>query len=273
VPYARGRSRSLPLGEAIAHAQKLVKNGYREIVLTGVNIGDYRSPEGKGGNLCDLLEALMKLEGLVRIRLSSLEPWQVGDRLIDLVASGGDKICRHFHLPLQSGDDGVLKRMKRGYCQSDFQELVGKIADRIPGVGIGLDVMVGFPGEDERAFSHTVRLIERLPIYYLHVFRYSERRLTEAAHFPFSSPKAKVIKERSATLRELDKDKRKAYRLRFVDQVLPVLFEGSWDDPTNLGLSDNYLRVLLDGDGARGNELHRVRIVGVRDPFLVGRLP
>jgi threonylcarbamoyladenosine tRNA methylthiotransferase MtaB len=186
VPLARGPSRSRPLPEALAQVTQFARAGHREVVLVGVHLGMYGQDFAPPVTLAELVRQCLRVEGLGRLRLSSLEPREVTDELVELIAEHapqpgqpGPFLCRHLHLPLQSGDDEVLRRMGRPYDAAVFAELVCRVAGRIPGVALGADVMVGFPGETDEAFANTVQLIEALPLTYLHVFSYSRRPGTD----------------------------------------------------------------------------------------------
>jgi len=211
VPMARGPLRSLEPDNVITILKDLEKNGYREIVLTGIHLGKYGSDFNNGINLTQLLVEIGKNTSAVRIRLSSLEPTEITTELIELMASN-NWLCRHFHISLQSGDDSVLKRMNRHYTARIFSERVDEINRLIGKVSIGVDVLAGFPGEDERSFNNTFKLLKNLPVSYLHVFPYSRREGTAAAQFS-DHLDHKVIKERAFLLRSLDKESFPSNRL------------------------------------------------------------
>ncbi|KXK54019.1 MAG: 2-Methylthioadenine synthetase [Chlorobi bacterium OLB5] len=206
IPLARGKSRSLPFDTVTENAKKLLDLGYNEIVLTGVNTGDYTykngSPDTK--KLIDVLLALEKLN-VPRIRISSIEPNLLNDDIIQLVSSS-DNFCRHFHIPLQSGDPDILKQMRRRYNRDSYLELINKLNEKLPGAGIGVDVITGFPGETDEKFSNTLSFLENLKASYLHVFSYSERRNTYAVTLPGRTD-ISSRKERSRILRELSNKK------------------------------------------------------------------
>lgn len=176
IPKSRGPARSRDFADILAEAEALVKEGHRELVLTGINVGTYR--HGRRG-LADLVGALAGIEGLLRVRISSIEPTTVEDELVEMMASGG-KLCPYLHLPLQSGDRAVLERMRRRYRPEEYLGWVEDVLARVPGMGLGTDVMVGFPGEDEEAFGKTVELVKRIPFTHIHVFSFSERKGTAA---------------------------------------------------------------------------------------------
>jgi threonylcarbamoyladenosine tRNA methylthiotransferase MtaB len=256
IPFARGRSRSRTLDSTVAQVKKLVDVGYGEVVLTGVHIGDY-GVDLDGSHLLDVLESIEQIDGLQRFRVSSIEATFVTEAMIDFFVSS-EKFCRHLHVPLQSGDDGILKAMRRPYTRTQYIDLIERLADRIPGIGIGADVMVGFPGESESAFQNTHDLIADHPLTYLHVFPYSPRGNTPASRMP-DQIEAGLKKRRGAVLRELAEKKAIAFRGRHVGETFSVLFEGRGGNGLLNGLTDNYIRVMAQGpDGACG------KVVNVR---------
>jgi len=271
VPMARGPLRSLEPDNVIAILKDLEKNGYREIVLTGIHLGKYGSDFNNGINLTQLLVEIGKNTSAVRIRLSSLEPTEITTELIELMASN-NWLCRHFHISLQSGDDSVLKRMNRRYTARIFSERVDEINRLIGKVSIGLDVLAGFPGEDERSFNNTFKLLKNLPVSYLHVFPYSRREGTAAARFS-DHLDHKTIKERAFLLRSLDKEKRKIFRGGLVGQTFSVLAEGWAPGERNLiwGLSDNYVRFSFPSNRLIRNEIVKVRAEYVTEQGIIAQ--
>jgi threonylcarbamoyladenosine tRNA methylthiotransferase MtaB len=248
VPYARGRNRSLPLDSAVARVKELQAAGYKEVILTGIHLGTYGEDLQPPLHLCSLLQALEE-EGLsLRLRLSSIEPAEFSPSLIAFLARSRI-LCPHLHIPLQSGDDRILKKMNRHYSTAFFEALVHRLVESIPDLAIGLDIIGGFPGEDERAFQNTLQLIAGLPIAYLHVFPFSRRKGTPAADMPdqVSSP---VIKMRCRQLRALGERKRRQFYESFQGKILRVLIESKRDRATGFlkGYSRNYIPVLLHGE-------------------------
>ena len=242
IPLARGKSRSLPFDTVLENAGRLLELGYNEIVLTGVNTGDYNYQNGSTNpkKLIDVLYALEKL-GVPRIRISSIEPNLLSDEIIELVSSSSN-FCKHFHIPLQSGDPETLKLMRRRYNRDFYRELISKLNTKIPGLGIGVDVIIGFPGETDVRFNNTLRFLEELEISYLHVFSYSERRNTYAVTLP-GRVDISARKERSRILRELSNKKRLSFYSRNIGNGHKVLFETPKDDGYIYGFTGNYVKV------------------------------
>jgi threonylcarbamoyladenosine tRNA methylthiotransferase MtaB len=264
IPLARGKSRSLPVETILKNAEELLKLGYKEIVLTGVNTGDYNYQNGSANpkKLIDILYSLEKLE-IPRIRISSIEPNLLNDEIIDLVA-GSKKFCKHFHIPLQSGDPETLKLMRRRYNRDFYKELINKLNKKIPGLGIGVDVIIGFPGETDEKFSNTLNFLEELEVSYLHVFTYSERRNTFAVTLPGRVDIA-ARKERSRILRELSNKKRLNFYSRNTGNGHKVLFESAKDDGYIYGFTDNYIRVRTIHDIKLENEIVQFEITGTEN--------
>lgn len=268
IPLARGKSRSANPEEVIQEFKKLLKSGYKEIILTGVNVGDYESSlipalspnrnlslnhnlnplekdqdkeQEKKINLYLLLKMMLEIKGDYRIRISSIEPNLLSDDILNLTAEN-EKMCNHFHIPLQSGSNKVLKLMQRRYKTEDYKELIHKAAEKIENVGIGVDVIVGFPGETEDDFLETYNFLKELPISYLHVFTYSERPDTKAIDMP---GQVDVIerKRRNNMLRILSEKKRNEFYRKMIDKELTVLFENENVNGFMKGFSSNYMRV------------------------------
>jgi threonylcarbamoyladenosine tRNA methylthiotransferase MtaB len=237
------------------------------VVLTGVHIGDYAD---EGATLLDLLRAVEEVDGLARFRVSSVEAAFLSDPLVDFLAASR-KFCRHLHVPLQSGDDRVLRAMRRPYTAARYRELLATLDERIPGIGLGADVMVGFPGEDDEAFENTVRLVEETPLVYLHVFPYSPRQGTPAARIPDQvDPRRKA--SRAARLRELGARKADGFRRGALGGTFEVLFEGRRDPDTGLlgGLTDTYLRVFAPGPDHLMDRILPVRLDRVDGDRVIG---
>ena len=271
VPKARGPLRSLKSDKVIRNLRDLEENGYKEVVLTGVHLGKYGSDLRNGINLTQLLIEIGKNRYNLRIRLSSLEPNEIDPELIELMATH-TWLCRHFHISLQNGDDSVLKRMNRHYSAKLFNKVVKDITGLVPKASVGVDILVGFPGETETAFNNTFTLLEGLPISYMHVFPYSKREGTPAARFS-DQVDYKKIKERALVLRRLDRKKRKIFWSSLVGETFHVLTEGCAPGEKNLlrGLSDNYVRFAFPSEKMSSNEIVKVRARGVTDEGVRGR--
>lgn len=273
VPYARGRSRSMPVEDVRTHLGRLAEVGVREVVLTGIHLGAYGSDLQPPADLTGLLAGLIGELPVDRLRLSSIEPTEITPRIVEMIQHPESPICRHFHIPLQSGDDDILRRMGRPYRRKDFAHTIMDIAHCTADAAIGLDVMVGFPGETDEAFMNTYRLIESLPISYLHVFPFSPRKGTPAASFSGKVPSG-VIKERCRQIRALGAEKKAMFYRKMVGQRLSVLIEAA-DGKKRLskGLSDNYVPVAIPGAQMNENALVRVRIERVEaDGTVVGKV-
>ncbi len=266
VPYARGRSRSMPVFEVLKRISALQKRGYREIVLAGVHLGRYGMDFDPPVSFVELLQRIKQRCDSVLIRLSSLEPNEINDDMIALVSSS-DGFCRHFHIPLQSGDDGVLKNMGRPYTSGLFVSQVQKIHERIPDAAIGADVLVGFPGESDSRFQNTCSLIESLPLTYLHVFPFSPRKGTPAEKMSgkISEP---VINQRCKMLRKIGSEKKRTFYNRYIGKETNALIigsSGSSHKPSK-GLTSNYIPLKIFGN-TETNTIAKVRIESV-DPGL-----
>ncbi|AZR73169.1 tRNA (N(6)-L-threonylcarbamoyladenosine(37)-C(2))-methylthiotransferase MtaB [Anoxybacter fermentans] len=246
IPYARGPVRSRRPGNAVKEIQTLVQVGVKEVVLTGIHLGAYGQDLGPDMNLVELIKMLIKIEGLERIRLSSIEITEVDDEMIDLLANE-PKFCPHLHLPLQSGSDTILKAMNRPYTTEEFASVVEKIRSRVPDIAITTDVMVGFPGETDELFEETYRFIEKIGFSQLHVFKYSIRQGTPAAKMK-NQVSHQVKNVRSEKLRLLGERLTLEYNQKFLNKVLPVLIEEERDQSTGMltGVTPNYIRVYID---------------------------
>ena len=267
IPFARGRERSRFLDDAVREAEQLVEKGHRELVLTGVNIGQYRD----GANdLLSLIQRLETIEGLERIRISSIEPTTIPEGLLEYMSTS-NKLCRYLHVPLQSGDDGMLQAMNRRYSLRDYQEAMGSAFQLIPDLCFGTDVMVGFPGEGPQEFSHTQAVVEDLPFAYLHIFSYSPRPGTASTKLPNKVSPA-MIKERSRTLHQLAYQKRLAFHQRFLGQHISVLIESEEGEGYWTGLTDNYLRVAVRSSHNLKNTVQSVVVTGMMSDRVLGIL-
>ncbi|MBI1998136.1 MAG: tRNA (N(6)-L-threonylcarbamoyladenosine(37)-C(2))-methylthiotransferase MtaB [Deltaproteobacteria bacterium] len=249
IPTARGLSRSVAPGEVMEQVRRLADAGYLEIVLTGIHLGGYGQDLTPKMDLTSLAQKIAASGLVPRLRLSSLDPREVPDRLLDLIA-GSEIICPHLHICAQAGDDGVLKQMRRNYDTAYYRELLVNARERLPEAALGSDIIVGFPGETEAAFERSVEFFASLPLTYFHVFPYSERRGTIAASLPDHVP-GQVKKARARRMRELGARKKEAFCRRFVGMRLSVLVEAKIDKNSacHRGFSRNYLPVAVrDGD-------------------------
>ncbi|MCS3529923.1 tRNA (N(6)-L-threonylcarbamoyladenosine(37)-C(2))-methylthiotransferase MtaB [Chryseobacterium sp. JUb7] len=257
IPLARGISRSDTIENVLRNAKEIADRDIKEIVLTGVNIGDYG--KGEFGNkrhehtFLDLISELNKVEGIERIRISSIEPNLLKDESIELV-SKSKSFVPHFHIPLQSGSDDLLKKMKRRYLTKLYNDRVNKIREVMPDAAIGVDVIVGFPGETEERFMETYNFLNELPITYLHVFTYSERENTEAVGMEGVVP-IPERKKRNKMLRILSEKKKMAFYQTQLGKTLPVLWEHENKDGKMYGFTENYVRVQKDFDQASVNQI------------------
>jgi threonylcarbamoyladenosine tRNA methylthiotransferase MtaB len=274
VPSVRGPSRSLPAGEVKNRIIDLQQEGYREIVLTGIHLGAFGLDTRPRTSLAGMLAGLEDEQALagMRLRLSSIEPTEFTPALIDIIARS-KLICPHFHIPLQSGDADVLKKMGRPYSPIFFRELVLRLAEAIPGLNIGIDVIAGFPGETDRAFDNTAKLLQGLPVGYLHVFPYSRRSGTPAAGFT-NQVAEQVKKERALRLRQLSDEKRRLFYEGHAGAIVPVLVENRRHKKTGLlrGISRNYIPVLFEGPASLAGQEAPVQIMTTDTGEPQGRL-
>jgi threonylcarbamoyladenosine tRNA methylthiotransferase MtaB len=272
VPHARGPSRSLPVADVIEGIKALSAAGYHETVLTGIHLGHYGCDLIPATPLGELLDRIDRSKPIQRVRLSSIEPLELTDGLIQCVADA-PRFCRHFHIPLQSGDDRILRKMKRPYTADIFRQRIVKIRNQIPDAAIGVDTLIGFPGETDAAFKNTYELIRELPVTYLHVFPFSARPKTPAARYPDKVAPA-VIKERCEKMRRLGQTKRIHFYRKFIGKAVEILVESTRHAATGLlkGLSSNYIPVLIDADDDRINTLVTVKLTDQIDNALMATI-
>lgn len=271
VPYARGPLRSRQPENILDEAQKLIEKGFKEIVLTGIHIGAYGQDLSGRIKLVELIKLLTEMPGLGRLRLSSIEPDDLTAGLVELIASS-PTICRHLHIPLQSGDDYILLSMKRGYTRDSYAKLMESIRLKIPDIAITTDIMVGFPGEKEENFKNSYNFVKDMNFAGLHVFKYSPRKNTPAASFSDQVPPV-VKEERSRAFIALGKKLADAYASQFVGKVLFVIVEKLFKEEGSFyeGLSDNYLRIIFPGKEEMIGNLVKVYIERA-NKFLNGRI-
>jgi len=273
VPHARGRSRSLAVEAVLDNLLQLDAGGYREVVLTGIHLGSYGQDHSPPTDLHQILLRIEASDFKGRIRLSSIEPLELTDDIIHLVGRSS-KFCRHFHIPLQSGDDHILDRMKRPYTADLFRNRVEQIITRIPDAAIGVDTLIGFPAEDQAAFDNTYQIIRDLPVAYLQVFPFSRRKGTPAHHYP-DQVAPDIVKPRCEQMRAIGREKRAAFYRRGIGRTMNVLVESQRDAVTGLlkGFTSNYIPVLLDGEDSLKEQLVQVTLDGTDDKqFVYGKL-
>lgn len=268
IPLARGASRSMNPESVLIEFKKLLDAGYKEIILTGVNVGDY----GKSFNLnlFRLLEKMILVKGDFRIRISSIEPNLLSKEIIDLTASS-EKMCRHFHIPLQSGSSDILKKMRRRYKPEDYKNLIRYAADKISDLGIGIDVIVGFPGETDEHFMETYNFIKDLPASYLHVFTYSERPDTHAVSLD-NPVDVYIRKKRNNMLRVLSDKMKQNFYFKMLNKKADVLFEAENINGMMKGFSSNYVKTMIPYSEEMINKISKVELVDLKDDYALGKI-
>jgi threonylcarbamoyladenosine tRNA methylthiotransferase MtaB len=267
IPYVRGKSRSLKLGQVLPEVNALVASGYREIVLSGINLGRWGGELSPRVNFAAMLSAILEQTAIEKIRISSVEPMDWTTEVIELVASS-PRIAKHAHVPMQSGSDRVLRKMHRKYRPWHYADRIERIRRAMPNAAIGADVMVGFPGEADADFEQTRAMIERLPLTYLHVFTYSSRPGTPSAAMPDQVP-VHIARERNRVLRELAAQKKSAFMQSFLGRELEAITLTHFDGEFTEALTDNYLTLQIRGDHM-SNQLLRTRIEAVVSNALLG---
>jgi threonylcarbamoyladenosine tRNA methylthiotransferase MtaB len=268
IPLARGESRSPEVNIILEKAKTLAQLGYKEIVLSGVNVGDYGRKIGT--NLFELVKELEKIDGIERIRISSIEPNLLTEEMIDYFISS-EKICNHFHIPLQSGSDEILRKMRRRYNSELYRRRIEYIKSKDPDACIGADVIVGFPGESEKHFETTYNFISDLPISYLHVFTYSERPNTDAVNLP-GKVSIEERHKRSEMLRNLGLRKKMAFYRQMVGKEFDVLWESEVKDGKMFGFTRNYVKVGVPYNPSLVNKIVPVKVVGVENLVAIGEI-
>ncbi|WNJ20940.1 tRNA (N(6)-L-threonylcarbamoyladenosine(37)-C(2))-methylthiotransferase MtaB [Pontibacter sp. G13] len=253
IPLARGKSRSDSLENILSNAQKLADQGVKEVVLTGVNIGDYGKGLEKPANFLEVIQGLDRVSQIPRFRISSIEPNLCTNEIIQFVSTS-DRFMPHFHMPLQSGNNEILGKMRRRYRRELYADRVAKIKELMPHACIGVDVIVGFPGETDAHFEDTYQFLHGLDISYLHVFTYSERANTLAADMEGTVP-VKERHHRSKRLRMLSEKKKRYFYQQFEGETRPILFEEKEEDGNMHGFTDNYVKVTLPFDADLVNRI------------------
>lgn len=267
IPYARGRLKSRKQKDAIEEIKHLVDRGYREVFLTGIHLGNYGKDLHDGTSLSSLVTELLKIPDLLRIRLGSIESVELSEELIHLMNSE-PKVCRHLHLPIQSGSDDVLRAMNRHYRLSEYKNLIADLRKRIPDLALTTDLIVGFPGETEENFKETLATLEELKFSAIHIFPYSQRTGTPAATYP-NQVLPEIKKERVHRVQELEKKLSESYRCRFLGKSVRVLSEEEKNGCFE-GLSDEYIRVYLKGEGIERGKIYSVKINSLTEDGLSG---
>lgn len=267
IPYVRGKSRSLKLEEVVREVDALVASGYREIVLSGINLGRWGRELTPQTNFATMLRAILERTGIEKIRISSVEPMDWTNEVIELVASS-PRICKHAHVPMQSGSDKILRKMHRKYRPWHYADRIERIRRAMPDAAIGADVMVGFPSESDDDFEQTRAFIERLPFTYLHVFTYSSRPGTPSANMPDQVP-VQVARERNRVLRELAAQKKRGFMESFVGREAEAITLTHFDGEYTEALTDNYLKLQVRGQHA-ANQQMLVAIDAARHDTLLG---
>jgi threonylcarbamoyladenosine tRNA methylthiotransferase MtaB len=273
VPLVRGISRSKPAPMILDEARQLVRNGYHEIVLTGICLGSYGADLKPAGSLVSVIDELEKIDGLWRIRMSSIEAKDVSDGLIKKMA-GSQKLCRHIHIPIQSGDDDILRSMRRKYTRQDYRRLVSKLKKACPGIAVTTDVLIGFPGEQERHFRNTLDLVRNILPLRTHIFPFSPRQGTRAYALK-DHVAADTVKDRVDRMQRAADACAAAYQKKFLSRVMPVLIEARVRDTADMweGYTDNYLKVICRSARALRNRLIPLRLKSAAGDKILGVLP
>jgi threonylcarbamoyladenosine tRNA methylthiotransferase MtaB len=270
IPSVRGRSRSLDPEVVLKQVEVLADEGYKEIVLSGIHLGSYGRDLPRATSFLKLMERLEKIDHLKRLRLSSIEPLEVNEEIVSHVASS-QKFARHFHVPLQSGVDRILRLMRRPYTSSQYLKVVSSIRTEISDAAIGADVITGFPGETEGEHRATMEFVEASPLTYLHVFSYSPRPGTVAATMR-GQVGSQVMKRRSAELRDLGKRKKFKFQQHMVGRILSVITLDHGGEDFTEAMSNNFLEVKVHGNSGQPNQILDVRIEGIEQDVLMGRI-
>ena len=270
VVRARGTSISDQRENILNNVREAINTGFKEITLTGINLGTWGMERKE--TFSSLVNDIVNIPGDFRIRLSSINPMEIDDHLIKLIAKT-EKLCSYLHIPLQSGDNDILRRMRRNYSREQYIDVVNRAANTIPNLGLGADVIVGFPGETEIAFENTRKLIEDLPFSYLHVFSYSPRRGTEANTYKDDVP-GKIKKERNKILTQLIKEKGFKFKTKFLKKTATVLIENQRDKNNGMlkGHTDNYIPISLNGPDTLKSQLVSITLKKISENYVEGCL-
>ena len=268
IPAARGRSRTISLENAVARAKDLVHKGFKEIVLTGVNIGEYEATSGT--SLASLVKEILNIEGLERFRLSSVEPNTFTDELLEVLKSS-PKVLDHFHVPLQSGSDTILKSMRRKYDVQQYKSVISKLKEAFPSCAIGADIILGHPGEDTEDFNDTYQLLKDLPITHFHAFPYSKRQGTTASNLP-GHISGEIKKDRVSLVNNLGNQKLISFSEAMVGKFNEVLFERRNKEGLFEGYTSNFVRFAVDTEEDLSNQIRKVFIEEASNGALSGKL-
>ena len=271
IPYARGRVRSRDLESIVKEVENLASNGYKEVVLTGIHVASYgKDIKDSDIKLLDVIKQINDIEGIERIRLSSVEPILFTDEFVEAVSTM-DKVCPHYHLSLQSGCDETLKRMKRRYTTEEYKAIVDRLRAAIPNVSITTDVIVGFPGETNEEFDKTYEFLKDIELTHMHVFKYSPRKGTPAATMENQvDPSTKH--DRSEKLLQLNEENFNKFGQKMLDKEFNVLFEQKVGDNKYEGLTEKYVKVIVESDNDISEQILKVKIKDVKNEFLEGIL-
>jgi threonylcarbamoyladenosine tRNA methylthiotransferase MtaB len=271
IPYARGRVRSRDMESIILEVKKLVENGYKEFVLTGIHVASYgKDLKEENVGLLDVIKKINEIQGVERIRLSSVEPILFTDEFVDEVKNM-KKVCPHYHLSLQSGCDETLKRMNRRYTTKEYKEIVDRLRENIPNVAITTDVIVGFPGETNEEFNKTYEFLRDIELSQMHVFKYSPRKGTKASVME-NQIDSQIKQLRSDRLLKLSKENFNKFATKFIGTTMDVLFEQNIHDNKYEGLTPNYIRVLVESTNDLQGQIRKVKITKVKDEYIEGIL-
>ncbi len=271
IPYVRGRMTSRPLADIEEEAQRIAESGIKEIVITGVHLGAYGQDTGRDKNIADIIEHIHDIDGIERIRFSSIEPMYFPDILVERM-SALPKCMPHFHLPIQSGSDRVLRSMQRRYTTQQFAQLVDKLRTQFTDdVGITTDIMVGFPGETNSDFHDSLQFVKKIGFSQLHVFRYSPRKGTPAASYPDQVP-PHILSSRSSEMIQLGKELSTTFRQRMLGKYKRILVEDNKDGENQLlaGFTENYLRVLVDVPESAINHILKIKLTTLDSEYVYG---
>jgi threonylcarbamoyladenosine tRNA methylthiotransferase MtaB len=272
VPYARGKSRSNSMNNILDQVRNITEQGYKELVISGIHLGQWGLDFTPPNSLSNLIREIEKIEGLQRFRLSSIDPMEFNDDLIETIINS-KKFCRHLHISLQSGCDEILKKMNRRYTVELYSNLIRNLTQNIPDLAIGSDIIIGFPGETDEYFNTTYQNLKSLPISYIHVFSYSRRKGTPADKMP-NQVQDHIKKKRNALITELASEKNLEFRKSQIGKKSEILIEFARDKKTGMlkGMTDNFISVLVNGDDCYKNTLTKVIITEADADYTKGKI-